>query len=201
MVDLAAGALVASNPGSIAFSILNAGNMLEFELSAMQEEGRGEVISNPRVVTSNQREAVIKQGREIGYVTTQVSGGSVTQVVNFKEIVLELKVTPTITDDGRVFLQLAVKKDELEDFLDVPSGSVPLISKREVNTAVLVDDGNTVVIGGVYEFTDRSQASKVPFLADLPILGNLFKKKGRTKTKAELLIFVTPKVMAVSPRK
>lgn len=203
MVDLgvAAGGLVTSNPASIAFSILNAGNMLELELSAMQEEGRGEVISNPRVVTSNQREAVIKQGREIGYVTTQLSGGTVTQTVNFKEVVLELKVTPTITDDGRVFLQLAVKKDELEDFVNVASGSVPLISKREVNTAVLVDDGNTVVIGGVYEFSDRSQASKVPFLADLPILGNLFKKKGRAKTKAELLIFVTPKVMAVAPRK
>jgi type IV pilus assembly protein PilQ len=203
MVDLGvtAGGLVASNPASIAFSILNAGNFLELELSAMQEEGRGEVISNPRVVTSNQREAVIKQGREIGYVTTQLSGGTVTQTVNFKEIVLELKVTPTITDDGRVFLQLAVKKDELEDFLDVASGSVPLISKREVNTAVLIDDGNTVVIGGVYEFSDRSQASKVPFLADLPILGNLFKKKGRAKTKAELLIFVTPKVMTVAKRK
>ena len=203
MVDLgvAAGGLVTSNPASIAFSILNAGNFLELELSAMQEEGRGEVISNPRVVTSNQREAVIKQGREIGYVTTQLSGGTVTQTVNFKEVVLELKVTPTITDDGRVFLQLAVKKDELEDFVNVASGSVPLISKREVNTAVLVDDGNTVVIGGVYEFSDRSQASKVPFLADLPILGNLFKKKGRAKTKAELLIFVTPKVMTVSQRK
>jgi type IV pilus assembly protein PilQ len=195
-----AGGLVSSNPGTLAFSILNAGYKLDLELSAMQEEGRGEVISNPRVVTSNQREAVIKQGREIGYVTTQLSGGTVTQTVNFKEIVLELKVTPTITDDGRVFLNLAVKKDELEDFIDTASGSVPLISKREVNTAVLVDDGNTVVIGGVYEFTDRSQASKVPFLADLPILGNLFKKKGRSKGKAELLIFVTPKVMGSMPR-
>ncbi len=201
-VDLGvlAGGLISSNPATLAFSILNAGYALDLELSAMQEEGRGEVISNPRVVTSNQREAVIKQGREIGYVTTQLSGGTVTQTVNFKEIVLELKVTPTITDDGRVFLNLAVKKDELEDFIDTASGSVPLISKREVNTAVLVDDGNTVVIGGVYEFTDRSQASKVPFLADLPILGNLFKKKGRSKGKAELLIFVTPKVMGAMPR-
>ncbi len=201
-VDLGvlAGGLVSSNPATLAFSILNAGYALDLELSAMQEEGRGEVISNPRVVTSNQREAVIKQGREIGYVTTQLSGGTVTQTVNFKEIVLELKVTPTITDDGRVFLNLAVKKDELEDFIDTASGSVPLISKREVNTAVLVNDGNTVVIGGVYEFTDRSQASKVPFLADLPILGNLFKKKGRSKGKAELLIFVTPKVMGAMPR-
>ena len=202
-VDLGAtvGSLITSNPASLAFTILNAGYYLDIELSAMQEEGRGEVISNPRVVTSNQREAVIKQGREIGYVTTSSTGGIVTQTVNFKDVVLELKVTPTITNDGRVFLNMAVKKDELEEFISTINGSVPLIAKREVNTAVLVEDGNTVVIGGVYEFSDRSQASKVPFLADLPILGNLFKKKGRGKTKAELLIFVTPKVMAVSPRR
>ena len=201
-IDLGAavGSLITSNPASLAFTILNAGYALDIELSAMQEEGRGEVISNPRVVTSNQREAVIKQGREIGYVTTTVSGGLVTQTVNFKDVVLELKVTPTITNDGRVFLNMAVKKDELEEFINTANGSVPLIAKREVNTAVLVEDGNTVVIGGVYEFSDRSQASKVPFLADLPILGNLFKKKGRGKSKAELLIFVTPKVMTVSPR-
>ncbi len=201
-VDIGAtvGSLITSNPASLAFTILNAGYALDIELSAMQEEGRGEVISNPRVVTSNQREAVIKQGREIGYVTTSISGGLVTQTVNFKDVVLELKVTPTITNDGRVFLNMAVKKDELEEFINTANGSVPLIAKREVNTAVLVEDGNTVVIGGVYEFADRSQASKVPFLADLPILGNLFKKKGRGKTKAELLIFVTPKVMTVAPR-
>jgi type IV pilus assembly protein PilQ len=202
-VDLGAtvGSLITSNPASLAFTILNAGYALDIELSAMQEEGRGEVISNPRVVTSNQREAVIKQGREIGYVTTTTSGGIVTQTVNFKDVVLELKVTPTITNDGRVFLNMAVKKDELEEFINTVNGSVPLIAKREVNTAVLVEDGNTVVIGGVYEFSDRSQAAKVPFLADLPILGNLFKKKGRGKSKAELLIFVTPKVMAVTPRR
>lgn len=202
-VDLGAtvGSLITSNPASLAFTILNAGYALDIELSAMQEEGRGEVISNPRVVTSNQREAVIKQGREIGYVTTQATGGVVTQTVNFKDVVLELKVTPTITNDGRVFLSMAVKKDELEEFIQTINGSVPLIAKREVNTAVLVDDGNTVVIGGVYEFQDRAQASKVPFLADLPVLGNLFKKKGRGKSKAELLIFVTPKVLPVAQRR
>lgn len=201
-VDLAtaAGSLITSNPASLAFTILNAGYWLDIELSAMQEEGRGEVISNPRVVTSNQREAVIKQGREIGYVTTQATGGVVTQTVNFKDVVLELKVTPTITNDGRVFMAMTVKKDELEEFINTVNGSVPLIAKREVNTAVLVDDGNTVVIGGVYEFADRTQLAKVPFLADLPVIGNLFKKKGRGKNKAELLIFVTPKVIPVARR-
>ncbi|MFD0727483.1 type IV pilus secretin PilQ [Lysobacter brunescens] len=201
-VDLGvlAGGLLSSNPATMAFTILNAGYALDIELSAMQEEGRGEVISSPRVVTSNQREAIIKQGREIGYVTTQSSNGQITQTVNFKDVVLELRVTPTITNDGRVFLNLLVKKDELEDFIDTVAGSVPLIAKREVTTAVLIEDGNTVVVGGVYEFSDRSQASKVPFLADLPVLGNLFKKRGRSKGKAELLIFVTPKVMKVAPR-
>ncbi len=194
------GTRVTNTPTQLALTFLNAGYGLDIELSAMQEEGRGEVISNPRVVTSNQREAIIKQGREIGYVTTQSTGGQVTQTVNFKEILLELKVTPTITNDGRVFMAMVVKKDELEQLVQTVSGSVPLIARREVNTAVLVDDGNTVVIGGVYEFTSRSDVAKVPFLGDVPFLGNLFKKKGKAKEKAELLIFVTPKVIPVAQR-
>jgi len=195
--------LAVANPaGSIALSILNAGYLLDAELSALQQEGRGEVISNPRVVTSNQREAVITQGREVGYVTLQpaTAGGVATPNVQFKDVVLQMRVTPTITNDGRVFLNMAVKKDEVEGFVDTSIGQVPQISKREVNTAVLVEDGQTVVIGGVYEFTDRTDVSKVPFLADIPFLGNLFKKRGKTKDKAELLIFVTPKVLHVAQR-
>lgn len=192
-----------TNPaGSVALSILNAGYLLDAELSALQAEGRGEVISNPRVVTSNQREAVITQGREVGYVTLQAAApGSTPQpTVAFKDVVLQMRVTPTITNDGRVFLNMAVKKDEVEGFIDTGIGQVPEISKREVNTAVLVEDGQTVVIGGVYEFNNRSDITKVPFLADVPFLGNLFKKRGRTKDKAELLIFVTPKVLHVAQR-
>ncbi|HDS0924061.1 TPA: type IV pilus secretin PilQ family protein [Stenotrophomonas maltophilia] len=191
----------ASNPGSLALSILNAGYLLDVELSAMQQESRGEVISNPRVVTTNQREAVIKQGKEIGYVT--ITGGSAGQAatpnVQFKEVLLELKVTPTITNDNRVFLNMAVKKDEVESYIVLEGyGQVPSINRREVNTAVLVDDGQTVVIGGVYEFTDRNSVNKVPFLGDVPFLGNLFKKRSRNKDKAELLVFVTPKVLRVA---
>ncbi|HFF3760645.1 type IV pilus secretin PilQ [Stenotrophomonas forensis] len=190
-----------ATPGSLALSILNAGYLLDVELSAMQEEARGEVISNPRVVTTNQREALIKQGKEIGYVT--ISGGGTSGVatpnVQFKEVVLELKVTPTITNDNRVFLNMQLKKDEVERLIQLQGyGTVPEINRREVNTAVLVDDGQTVVIGGVYEFTDRSSVSKVPFLGDVPFLGNLFKKRGRSKDKAELLVFVTPKVLRVA---
>jgi type IV pilus assembly protein PilQ len=202
--DLNVNLPVANPAGSLALSILNAGYLLDVELSAMQEEGRGEVISNPRVVTSNQREAVIRQGQEVGYVTVtqgQGAGGQVAQqTVQFKDVLLEMKVTPTITNDGRVFLNMNVKKDEVEDFVEASIGSVPLINKREVNTAVLIEDGQTVVIGGVYEFRDRSDIQKVPFLGDIPFLGNLFKKKGKNRDKAELLIFVTPKVLQVAQR-
>lgn len=193
----------ASNPGTLALSILNAGYLLDVELSAMQAESRGEVISNPRVVTTNQREALIKQGKEIGYVTISGggAGGAAQANVQFKEVVLELRVTPTITNDNRVFLNMVVKKDEVDRFIELTGyGTVPSINRREVNTAVLVDDGQTVVIGGVYEFTDRSSISKVPFLGDVPFLGNLFKQRGRNKDKAELLVFVTPKVLRVAKK-
>jgi type IV pilus assembly protein PilQ len=189
--------------GALALSIINAGYVLDVELSALQEEGRGEVISNPRIVTSNQKEAVIRQGQEVGYVTInqqQGAGAAAIPNVQFKDVLLELKVTPTITNDGRVFLNMAVKKDEIEGFVQSGIGDVPQINKREINTAVLIDNGQTVVIGGVYEFRDRADVTKVPWLGDLPILGNLFKKKGRSKEKAELLIFVTPKVMQVAQR-
>lgn len=193
-----------SNPaGALAFTILGKYVNLDMEFTAMQTEGRGEVVSNPRVVTSNQREAVISQGQEVGYVTiSPQQGGNSIPIPNvqFKDVLMEMKVNPTITNDGRVFLNMNVKKDEVEGFVDTSIGQVPQINKRNINTAVLVEDGQTVVIGGVYEFRDRTDLSKVPFLADIPFLGNLFKKKSRNKEKAELLIFVTPKVMQVTQR-
>ena len=191
------------NPaGILNFSILGANTSLDMELQALETKGRGEVISNPRVITSNQKAAVIRQGDEVGYVTTQASGTTnVPQAtVEFKEVLLELKVTPTITQDGRVFLDLSVKKDEIKDFLSTPTGDVPQIQKREVSTAVLVDDGQTVVIGGVYEFKNRDDVSKVPFLGDIPFLGALFKKSRKDMEKAELLIFVTPRILKPAPR-
>ncbi len=193
--------LSGASPGSLALSILNAGYALDVELSAIQQQGRGEVISNPRIVTSNQKEAVIRQGKEIGYLTVSGGQGGNVPTVQFKEALLELKVTPTITNDGRVFLDMGVKKDELDSWISLGAfGQVPQIARREVNTAVLVEDGQTVVIGGVYEFSDRSDITKVPFLGDIPILGNLFRNRSRGKSKAELLIFVTPRVMRVSQR-
>ena len=191
-----------TSAAGLAYTLLGANFSLDMELSALQEEGRGEVISNPRIVTANQREGVIKQGKEIGYVTVTgggAGGGAATPNVQFKEVLLELKVTPTITSDNRVFLNMNVKKDEVDRYIDLPEyGQVPSINRREINTAVLVEDGQTVVIGGVYEFTDRSSVAKVPFLGDVPFLGNLFKKRGRNKDKAELLVFVTPKILRVA---
>jgi len=201
-VNLPAKTFTDSPAGAIAYTLLGANFSLDVELSAMQEEGRGEVVSNPRIVTANQREGVIKQGKEVGYVTISGgggAGGAPTANVQFKEVLLELKVTPTITQDNRVFLNMNVKKDEIDRMLEVTDfGTVPIINRREINTAVLVDDGQTVVIGGVYEFNDRSSVAKVPFLGDVPFLGNLFKKRGRSKDKAELLVFVTPKILRVA---
>ncbi|MCB1561826.1 MAG: type IV pilus secretin PilQ [Xanthomonadales bacterium] len=196
--------LPALNPlaSKFALGILGANYLLDLELSALETEGRGEVVANPRVITSNQQEAVIKQGDEVGYVTQQNSGGAGGQfTVQFKEVVLELKVTPTITQDDRVFLKMNVKKDQVEGYVQTALYSVPQISKREINTSVLVDNGQTVVLGGVYEFKNKEDVSKVPFLGDLPGIGKLFQNKLGEKSKAELLIFVTPKILRPAPKR
>jgi type IV pilus assembly protein PilQ len=189
--------LPVSGGGTFTFGILRNSSQLDIALSALQQEGRGEVVSNPRVITTNQREAVITQGDEIGYTTPQAAGaGQAIATPAFKEALLELKVTPTITTDGRVFMQLAIKKDDIKGF----TLGVPSLTKRSVTTGVMVDSGDTVVIGGVYEFRNREDISKLPWIGDVPILGNLFKKKGRSNSKAELLVFVTPRVLSTEVR-
>lgn len=190
--------LAVQNPaGALAFSVLNAAGALDVELSALEESGRGEIVSNPRVITSNQREAIIRQGQEIGYVTSTpgASGSQAASTVAFKEALLELKVTPTITQDGRVYLTIAIKKDDVSGFTQTSAGAVPSFTKREVNTAVLVENAQTVVIGGVYEFRNRDDVKKVPFIGDLPFFGNFFRNKAKTDRKAELLVFITPRVL------
>jgi type IV pilus assembly protein PilQ len=190
----------AANPaGSFGLSILGADYLLDLELSAAQTEGRSELISSPRVITANQQEADIKQGQEIGYVAFTggtAGGGAATATVQFKEAVLELKVTPTITADNRVFLTLDVKKDAINSLVPNPGGGfVPQLDKREINTSVLVDNGQTVVLGGVYEFDKSTDIKKVPFLGDIPGLGLLFRNTNDQTQKAELLIFVTPRIL------
>ncbi|WP_449427467.1 type IV pilus secretin PilQ [Rhodanobacter umsongensis] len=194
--------LPASSPsGSFGLAILGANYALDLELSAAQTEGRSEVISSPRVITANNVEAVIRQGQEIGYVTFQNTtggtAGSGTATVAFKDAVLELKVTPTITADGRVYLAINVTKDALAGYTTVPgSGQVPNIDTRSINTSVLVDNGQTVVLGGIYEVDKTNTITKVPGLGDIPGIGILFRQTTRGDTKAELLIFVTPRILS-----
>jgi type IV pilus assembly protein PilQ len=184
---------------SFALGIISGHYMLDLELSAAQIEGRSETISEPKVITANQQEAVIDQGQEIGYLTFQNSGGGGgqgTATVQFKDAVLELRVTPTITADNRVFMQLKVKKDAINQLVPNPGGGfVPQLDKREIDTSVLVDNGQTVVLGGVYEFQKSTDLKKVPFLGDIPILGALFRDKKNVNNKAQLLIFVTPRIL------
>ncbi|HWS41221.1 MAG TPA: type IV pilus secretin PilQ, partial [Arenimonas sp.] len=194
--------LLTQAAGILNFNFFGNYTNLDIELQAMENNGQGEVISNPRVITANQVEATIKQGEEVAYVTQQVGGTAAfpQQTVEFKDVLLELKVTPTITQDGRVFLKIFVKKDEINGVVQTETGTIPQIAKREVNTSVLVDNGNTVVIGGVYEFRDRKDVQKVPFLGDIPFLGVLFKSTKKELKKAELLIFVTPRVLKPATR-
>ena len=184
---------------SIAFGLLGNDYMLNLELSAAQQEGRSETISQPKVVTANNQEATIQQGQQIGYLTFQNSGaggGAGTATVQFKNIVLELDVTPTITSDNRVFMKLKVIKDALSALVPNPGGGfVPQIDHREIDSSVLVNNGQTVVLGGVYEFTNEHDVTKVPFLGDIPFLGALFRDKKNIHNKAELLVFITPHIL------
>jgi type IV pilus assembly protein PilQ len=183
----------ASPAGSIAFSLLGPDFLLDLELSAAQAEGRGEVISTPRVVTANQREAIIEQGTEIPYQESASSGAT---TISFKKAVLSLKVTPQVTPDNRIILDLNVTKDSVGAVIVGGAGQqVPSIDTRTITTQVLVNDGQTVVLGGILETERRETEKKVPYLGDVPVLGRIFKTTGRTNNKDELLIFVTPKIL------
>ncbi|WP_456380306.1 type IV pilus secretin PilQ [Thiolapillus sp.] len=177
--------------GAINFLVGKVGSyLLQLELTAMQQEGRGEIVSSPRVITSDQNKAIIKQGVEIPYQKSTSSGAT---SVAFKEAVLKLEVTPHITPDDRIIMDLLVSKDDA-DFTRAVLG-VPPLNTREVETRVLVDNGETVVLGGVFERNKNSKEEKVPFFGDLPIVGHAFKQNFKTDNKKELLIFITPKII------
>jgi type IV pilus assembly protein PilQ len=186
--------LPVSNPaGSLAFMLLGNDYLVDLEISAAQAEGRGEVISTPRVITANQREASIEQGVEIAYQESASSGAT---TVQFKKAVLSLRVTPQVTPDNRIILDLNVKKDSVgQIFVGIGGAQIPSIDTREITTQVLVNDGQTVVLGGILETERRETEKKVPYLGDVPVLGRLFKTTGKTNNKDELLIFVTPKIL------
>jgi type IV pilus assembly protein PilQ len=177
--------------GGVNFLVGKLGSyLLQLELTAMQTEGRGEVISSPRVITSDQSKATIKQGVEIPYQEASSSGAT---TVSFKEAVLKLDVTPQITPDDRVRMDLVVNKDS-PDFSRSVLG-VPPLDTRKIETTVLVDNGETVVLGGVFERTKTTDVEKVPFFGDIPFAGVLFRKKEERDQNSELLIFVTPKIL------
>ncbi|EGV31325.1 type II and III secretion system protein [Thiorhodococcus drewsii AZ1] len=156
----------------------------------MQREGRGEIVSSPRVITSDQHQATIKVGSEIPY---QEKTGEGNTSVSFKEAALQLDVTPHITPDDRIMMDLKVNKDN-PDFTNLVNG-VPPVETRAVETNVLVDNGETVVLGGVYEREKAFNKEQVPWLGDIPVLGRLFKTESRSDNNSELLIFVTPKIL------
>jgi type IV pilus assembly protein PilQ len=184
---------VPSPAGSFALGILGSNYIVDLELSAAQAETRAEVISSPRVITANQKEATIEQGTEIPYQQSASSGAT---TISFKKAVLSLKVTPQITPDNRIILDLDVKKDTIGTITVASGGvNVPSIDTREIVTQVLVNDGQTVVLGGILETEHRDDQTKVPLLGDIPVLGALFKEQSKTNNKDELLIFVTPKIV------
>jgi len=182
-------ALPVADGASIGFSLLRPNILLDLELSALQTEGRGEVISSPRVITANGQKAVIKQGEEIPYLSTSADGTN----VEFRDALLLTEVTPQITPNGNVIMDIKVTKDEV-NFQRSVQGN-PSISKREVETQVVVANGETVVLGGVYEIGSATNLEMVPFFGDLPFLKHFFRNRTNTNTKAELLIFVTPRIL------
>jgi type IV pilus assembly protein PilQ len=190
--DLISNLAVANPAGSLALSLLTFGKstLLNLELSALETDRRGKVISSPRVITANQQKAVIEQGAEIPYITP-ASAASNVPAVAFKKAVLSLEVTPQITPDNRIIMDLYVKKDAVGQIFN----NVPSIDTQNVRTQVLVGNGETAVLGGIFEQAERRDVSKVPFFGDLPFIGQAFRNTVRSNEKSELLIFVTPKIV------
>ena len=174
--------------GSLAFAVLSGSSLIDLEISALQAENEGEVISSPRVVTADRHQARIEQGVEIPYLSASSSGAT---QVEFKKAVLSIDVTPQITPDDRVIMDLSVSNDTVGDIY----AGIPSIDTREVTTQVLVNNGDTVVLGGIYEQVTRDEVDKVPFLGDIPLIGYFFRHTLESDERRELLIFVTPKIL------
>ena len=184
---------VTSAAGTIALGILGNNFIVDLELSAAQAETQANIISSPRVITANQKEAIIEQGVEIPYQQSASSGAT---TIQFKKAVLSLKVKPQITPDNRIILDLDVKDDAVGTVVVTSGGvNVPSIDTREITTQVLVNDGQTVVLGGILSTTQREDDTKVPYLGDIPVLGHLFKSTIHKDDKDELMIFITPKIV------
>jgi type IV pilus assembly protein PilQ len=188
------------NPaGQIALTLINlgSGNLINLELSALEADSRGKVVSSPRVVTADNQKASIEQGTEIPYVTPGSANSPAT--VQFKKAVLRLDVTPQITPDNRIVMTVEIRKDSVGQLVNLGGGfTVPAIDTKNVTTQIAVNNGDTAVIGGIYEETVNNDVTKVPLLGDLPIIGYLFKTTNKAVEKTELLIFLTPRVVKES---
>ena len=180
--------------GSLAMTILNLGNgnIVNLELSALEAENRGKVVSSPRIMTADKKKALITQGTEIPYFTQAASGGV---TISFKQAILSLDVTPQITPDDKIIMDIEIKKDAVGVFVQSGANLAPSIDVRTLKTQILVDNGDTAVLGGVFEQISRTDVTKVPFLGDIPIIGNLFKNTRKQEDKTELLIFITPRII------
>ncbi len=189
-INLPAAPINGLNPGNLAISLFSAAanRFLNLELSALEADGKGKIISSPRVVTADQLKALIEQGTELPYQVATSSGA--TSII-FRKANLKLEVTPQITPDGNVVLDVDVNKDSVG--IETRAGFA--IDTKHVKTQVLVENGGTVVLGGIFQQTERDAVTKVPLLGDVPVLGHLFKTTGRTDEKTELLIFITPKII------
>lgn len=190
-VDLPAGKIGTASPGSIGFSLFSAGanRFLNLELTALQADGKGKIISSPRVVTADQQPAIIEQGEEIPYQQATSSGAT---SVQFKKANLKLEVTPQITPDGNIILTVDVAKDSR----GIAVGTSYAIDTKHVKTNVQVENGGTVVLGGIFTQEERSNIYKVPFFGDIPLLGQLFRQTSQLRSQKELLIFITPRIVA-----
>ena len=187
---------IANPAGQLALTLINlgSGNLINLELSALESENRGKVISSPRVVTADNQKASIEQGTEIPYVTP--GSGNSPPTVQFKKAVMRLDVTPQITPDGRIIMSIEIRKDSVGQFVPVQGGGfVPSIDTKNVTTQIAVNNGETAVIGGIYEEEVRNDVTKVPLLGDIPFFGYAFKTTDRHANKTELLIFLTPRVI------
>ncbi|MBU2886622.1 type IV pilus secretin PilQ family protein [Gilvimarinus agarilyticus] len=187
MVDMG----VASPVGSIAFGLLTDNTFLDLELSAMEYNGHAEIVSQPKVVTGDKQQAIISTGSEIPYQEASASGAT---SASFKEVLLELDVTPQITPDNNIIMDLIIKKDLLAEFNQ--EFGVPIIDVTNVQTKVLVNDGQTIVLGGIFEMEQLKGVDKVPFFGDIPFLGRLFRRDTIATEKSELLVFITPRIMS-----
>ena len=165
---------------------------LNLRLSALQADGYGEVISTPKVLTADKQVAKVASGQQIPYQTTTNSASGSTANTQFKEALLSLEVTPSITPDGKVQMELVITSDSPGGV--APNGEI-ILNKNEINTNVLVNNGETVVLGGIFEQENVNKQTKVPFFGDLPGIGRLFRKDSKTDNKRELLIFVTPRIV------